>query len=145
VAAEREGHRAAVRGYPGPWGASRSQIRRFWLLQKVGLERLFLSRADVLQVPEVWEGLRVVTPRFVEAAHRRNLPVHIWTVDEVAEMKRLLRWGVDGVQTDRPDRLARVLCEVARRPAPPGLGESEGPTDPRRAAGARGGEGDRPG
>ena len=126
LAAERERHRAAVRGYGGPWGATRAQIRRFWLLEKVGLTALFVSRADVLQVPEVWEGRRVVTPAFVEAAHRRNLPVHVWTVDGEDDMRRLLSWGVDGIQTDRPDRLARVLVEEAGRPPPPGLQPGEG-------------------
>jgi len=36
-------------------------------------------------------------------------------------MRRLLGWGVDGIQSDRPDLLAQVLVEVAGRPAPPGL------------------------
>lgn len=126
VAAERERHRASVRDYEGPWGATRSQIRRFWLLERVGLSALFVSRADVLQVPELWEGRRIVTPGFVRAAHRRNLPVHVWTVDEEDDMRRLLTWGVDGIQTDRPDRLARVLVGAAGRPPPPGSGAPSG-------------------
>lgn len=134
VAAEKERHRAAVRGYGGPWGATRAQIRRFWLLEKVRLSALFVSRADVLQVPERWEGRRIVTPSFVRAAHRRNLPVHVWTVDEEDDMRRLLSWGVDGIQTDRPDRLARVLVEESGRPPPPGLaagqGDRPGPGEP---------------
>jgi len=35
-------------------------------------------------------------------------------------MRRLLAWGVDGIQSDRPDILAQVLTEVAGRPPPPG-------------------------
>lgn len=121
IAAERERHRAAARGYGGPWGASRPQIRRFWILEKVGLANLVPLGADALQVPETWEGRRVVSRDFVEAAHARNVPVHVWTVDDEADMRRLLSWGVDGIQTDRPDRLARVLVEEAGRAPPPGL------------------------
>jgi glycerophosphoryl diester phosphodiesterase len=62
----------------------------------------------------------VVTPRFLRAAHRLNLPVQVWTVDDPADMRRLLAWGVDGIQSDRPDLLSGVLTEVAGRAAPPG-------------------------
>lgn len=123
VASEREANRRALREYPGPWGASRRQIRRFWLLHRLPGGRLYTPRADALQVPETYRGIRVVTPRFVREAHARNLPVHVWTVDDPDRMRRLLSWHVDGIQTDRPDRLARVLVEEHGRPPPPGLRE----------------------
>jgi glycerophosphoryl diester phosphodiesterase len=68
-------------------------------------------RGMVAQVP-VWQGrLRVVDGRFVRAAHRRGLEVHVWTVDDVAAMRELLDLGVDGLVTDRPDRLRDVLID----------------------------------
>jgi len=58
-------------------------------------------------------GRRVlVDKRFVDTAHRRGLPVHIWTIDERTQMERLLDLGVDGIMTDRPAVLKEVL--VAR-------------------------------
>lgn len=122
VAVTEESARASIRDYEGPRGASRQQIRRLWLLRRVPLlGRLYTPRAEALQVPPSWEGREVVTPGFVRAAHERNLPVHVWTVDDEAEMRRFLELGVDGIQTDRPDRLARVLVEATGRPPPPGL------------------------
>ncbi|MPZ17916.1 MAG: glycerophosphodiester phosphodiesterase [Luteitalea sp.] len=56
-----------------------------------------------LQVPEHGGGLRIVSPRFVRAAHRAGLTVHVWTVDEPREIARMLDWGADGIITDRPD------------------------------------------
>lgn len=117
VAAEHEPARRDARGYPGPWGASRRDVVRFW----TGLRLPFPARwsippVDAFQVPEVSGPFRVVTPSFVAAAHEANIPVHVWTVDDPADMRRLLAWGVDGIQTDRPDVLARVLTEVAGRP-----------------------------
>ena len=118
MAAELEGARPSRYGYPGPHGASRRQIRLFYLLHHRRLGFLYTPRADALQVPDAWMGKRVVTPRFVREAHRRNIPVHVWTIDEPADMRRLLSWGVDGIQSDRLDRLARVLVEETGRPPP---------------------------
>lgn len=66
-------------------------------------------RGMVAQVPAVQGRLRVVDGRFVRAAHRRGLEVHVWTIDEEPVMRGLLDLGVDGLVTDRPDRLRDVL------------------------------------
>lgn len=76
------------------------------------------------QVPPVQGWLQVVDPRFVAAAHRLGREVHVWTIDDVAEMHRLLDLGVDGLVTDRPAALRDVLAE---RAAP---GESTAPGAP---------------
>jgi glycerophosphoryl diester phosphodiesterase len=55
------------------------------------------------QVPEVSGSTRVVSPRFVEGAHRAGLGVQVWTVDTEADARRLMSWGVDALITDRPD------------------------------------------
>jgi glycerophosphoryl diester phosphodiesterase len=58
----------------------------------------------------------------IDAAHRLGLEVHVWTINEPVHMKRLLRWGVDGIMTDDPGRaLAAVaqLAGVAEAVAPP--------------------------
>lgn len=124
LAAEHERDRRDVRGYGGPWGASRRQLRAYWMLHHRAVGRLYTPAADALQVPPRYRGRDVVTPRFIAEAHRRNLPVHVWTVDEPDEMRRLLAMGVDGIQTDRPDLLARVLHEEVGRPLPRGLDPS---------------------
>jgi glycerophosphoryl diester phosphodiesterase len=121
VAAEHERCRRAARGYPGAWGASRRQLRPFWLLHATPLGALYTPSVDVFQVPPSFRGRPVVTERFVAEAHRRNIPVHVWVVDDPHDMRRLLALGVDGLQTDRPDLLARVLHEETGRPLPPGL------------------------
>ena len=52
----------------------------------------------------------IVTRRFVETAHRGGLHVHVWTIDDVDEMERLLDLGVDGIMTDEPERLREVFA-----------------------------------
>jgi glycerophosphoryl diester phosphodiesterase len=66
----------------------------------------------VLQVPEMQGRFRIVSPRSIRVAHRMGVQVHIWTVNNRADMERLLDWGVDGIMTDRPDVLADVLRQT---------------------------------
>jgi glycerophosphoryl diester phosphodiesterase len=44
-----------------------------------------------------------VTPALLDRYHRAGLEVHVWTVNEPSEMRRLLSMGVDGLVTDRAD------------------------------------------
>lgn len=71
-----------------------------------------LSRHAAIQVPPSFLGIELVTERFVEAAHSAGLAVHVWTIDEPAEMTRLCALGVDGIMTDRPSVLAGVLSSL---------------------------------
>ncbi len=67
-----------------------------------------------LQVPPDFLGRPLVTAELVERAHRLGLEVHVWTVDEEAEIARLLGLGVDGIMTDLPTRAARALGRAPR-------------------------------
>lgn len=62
-----------------------------------------------LQVPPTYGDTVIVDAAFVEAAHEAGLAVHVWTIDEADEMRRLVQLGVDGIMTDRPSVLASVL------------------------------------
>ena len=61
------------------------------------------------QVPERSGRTRIVTPRFVQHAHRAGLAVKVWTVDAHEDVARLLSWGVDAVISDRPDVAVAAL------------------------------------
>lgn len=82
--------------------AAREEVR--WAVYRSWC-RWPVSRAPyaVYQVPEMSGFTRVVSPRFVEAAHRCGLGVQVWTVDAASDARRLLAWGVDALITDRPD------------------------------------------
>jgi len=66
---------------------------------------------NVIQAPPTFRGLPLITDRFVNKAHDDGLFVHAWTIDEPAEMHRLLDLGVDGIMTDRPSVLKGVFEE----------------------------------
>lgn len=86
--------------------AGRATIMRLLVgltLRSRGLVRRVLSEVDALQVPERQGPVRIVTPRLVEAAHRHGVEVHVWTVNDPDDMRRLVSMGVDGIVTDRAD------------------------------------------
>ncbi|MCS6993324.1 MAG: glycerophosphodiester phosphodiesterase [Anaerolineales bacterium] len=89
--------------------SARQETTAFVLLSKVFLNGLLSPAYQSLQVPESSSGIPVMTPQFVRAAHARNLKVEPWTIDDPAQMRAYLAWGVDGIITDRPDLLLEVL------------------------------------
>ncbi len=102
--------------------AGRGESMRFWLATQVGLSHQLDLRFDALQVPPSYRLLNVVDERFVERAHAAGVQVHVFTINSFAEMRRLLNVGVDGVFTDRPDRLvpiARHHAELERESQDP--------------------------
>jgi glycerophosphoryl diester phosphodiesterase len=99
---QRTGGRVATSAVP-------QEARLFWLASRLGLTRFLRPSYDALQVPPRYYSLSVVDSCLVRAAHRLGIEVHVWTVDESEEMSRLLRLGVDGLMSDRPDLLLDVL------------------------------------
>jgi glycerophosphoryl diester phosphodiesterase len=63
------------------------------------------------QISTAYGPLRLVTERSVARSHRQGHQVHVWTIDDPGEMRRLLDIGVDGIMTDRPVELKQVLLE----------------------------------
>ncbi|MGH9083318.1 MAG: glycerophosphodiester phosphodiesterase [Acidimicrobiales bacterium] len=81
----------------------------FWHAVQAGDDPPPPGRAVALQVPERYGDVVVVDRRFVEAAHRAGVAVHVWTVDDEPAMERLVDVGADGIITDLPTTLAEVL------------------------------------
>jgi glycerophosphoryl diester phosphodiesterase len=67
--------------------------------------------ADCVQLPVAYGGAPLVTARSVAYAHRRGLKLHVWTVNDRAEMHRLIDFGVDGLMSDDCALLKEVLIE----------------------------------
>jgi glycerophosphoryl diester phosphodiesterase len=106
--------RAVVKQLSRPVAASAGMVSNalFTMLGPVlpgAVMRRLLRGVHALQVPVSYGGVRVVTPAFVRRAHRHGLQVHVWTINDPAEMDRLLDLGVDGIVTDRADLLKQVL------------------------------------
>lgn len=110
---------ARARHLAGPWlltslGPASVAALRARSVLPVGLPRGGLPVGGVVQVPAGVRGMRLVDRRLIAEAHRGGREVHVWTVDDPERMRALLRLGVDGIITDAPDVLHRVLTDVAR-------------------------------
>ena len=127
IAAGQRANRSRFGAYPGPTSASAEEMQVFYALHRLHATRFYRPVVDAFQMPERAMGMQLLSPRFVAEAHAFNVAVHVWTVDDEADMRRILGWGADGVISDRPDRLARVLHDVAGRPLPPGPGADAEP------------------
>lgn len=104
---------------PVATSAGTGEVAGFLLGVRTGLTavaRHALRDVDALQVPvaravPVVGRLTVVDDATVRAAHGLGRQVHVWTVDDPGEMRRLVDLGVDGIVTDRADLLKDVLAE----------------------------------
>lgn len=83
------------------------------LLSRRSPER-WVERARALGAEAVNPELPLVERAFVERAHGEGLAVYVFTVDPLPEMRRLLELGVDGLFTNVPDRMRRLLDEWER-------------------------------
>lgn len=93
---------------------TQSEIQPFWILNVLGLGALYQAPAEAFQVPEtavlpVLGEVTVLTERFVRNAHKHNIMVHVWTINEADDMARLAELGLDGIITDRPDLLQTAV------------------------------------
>jgi glycerophosphoryl diester phosphodiesterase len=89
-------------------------VRRFYLLTRLGLGRFSSQGVPYLQIPEHHGDLVLLTGRFLSAAHQAGRDVHVWTVNDPADMRRLISLGVDGIVTDYPSRLTQELLSTAK-------------------------------
>jgi glycerophosphoryl diester phosphodiesterase len=98
-----------------PTSAHPTEVVAFVLLPARWARRV--SGAAALQVPHRLGRLTIAGRSVVRRAHAAGVQVHVWTVDDPAEMRLLLDRGVDGLMTDRTDLLRDVLRERGQWPA----------------------------
>jgi len=87
-------------------------VVKFFALQTLLLDIFYNDKVTVLQVPTDQYGLSLSTKMFIKTAHRHNIAVHYWTIDDPDEMRRLIENGADGIMTNVPSILKQVYDEI---------------------------------
>ena len=88
-------------------GASMQRVARALVSERIGNEAALariLAPIDAVQVPPRMRGVPIATRRRIAAFKRHVREVHVWTINDPAEMRELVERGVDGIVTDRADR-----------------------------------------
>ena len=81
---------------------------KFFVLQLLKLDVFFGDELCVFQFPMEEKGFALATKSFTNAAHKHNLAVHYWTINDPEDMRLLIEIGADGIMTDYPHRLKAV-------------------------------------
>ena len=87
---------------------------KFIALSIFRLDQFFGDRMCVFQLPTEEYGINIARAGLIRAAHRNNLAVHYWTVNDPEEMRLLIEIGADGIMTDYPHLLAEVYAEYGK-------------------------------
>jgi glycerophosphoryl diester phosphodiesterase len=90
----------------GNWTVARIRLASWLHLKLLGR-----TEAACSQVPTKEKIVPIADQRFIRFAHSIDVPVQIWTIDDAAEMNRLLDLGADGIMTDKPSVLKDVLMQ----------------------------------
>ncbi|MBN1142038.1 MAG: glycerophosphodiester phosphodiesterase [Deltaproteobacteria bacterium] len=98
-----------------PTGFSRGEIAAFLDWVKRGCRSGYAPPGAALQVPVSHHGTPIVFPESVVAAHAVGIEIHVWTINDPSEMRRLLTMGVDGLMSDD----AALLVATARESVSP--------------------------
>jgi glycerophosphoryl diester phosphodiesterase len=69
----------------------------------------YTAPGEALQIPPEYYSWKLATPQTVEVARRFGVEVHVWTINDEAEMRSMVEVGVQGIMSDFPARLLSVI------------------------------------
>ncbi|MBR4692468.1 MAG: hypothetical protein IKP17_06900 [Oscillospiraceae bacterium] len=99
-------------------GGSTSGAAKFVVTQMLGVNLFSHTDFSCLQIPMGYDvkgvHLNLTKKGYIARAHRRNIAVQYWTINEAGDMRRLIELGADAIMTDDPKLLKQVLEEYGR-------------------------------
>jgi len=93
--------------------SAREETKKYIYYHLAQMDNLvFDIKYEAMQLPLSNSGVNLATKAIINDAHRRNIAVHYWTIDDKETMRELILMGADGIITDRPDLLNEVFDEL---------------------------------
>jgi glycerophosphoryl diester phosphodiesterase len=91
--------------------ATEDDLRRYVLLGMIGIRRPLPSQVAAAMVPVRHRQIPIITRSFVRRTRAQGCGVFVWTVNQPDEIRRLFDLGVDGIISDFPGIVSRVVAE----------------------------------
>ncbi len=116
LAAEYDTIMTAIRGAAPdiPTSLAAGEVAAFIDALQRGVAPTLPEGAVALQIPPRFGAIELVTRETVAAAHALGAEMHVWTINDADEMRRLLALGCDGIISDLPARARAVVDERPR-------------------------------
>ena len=95
-------------------GAATSSAAKFIITEMLGLNLFDGGDFACLQIPMSYDlgiELHLDKAKYINRAHRRNVAVQYWTINDADDMRLLIELGCDAIMTDDPELLNQVLEE----------------------------------
>lgn len=89
--------------------AGKQEVTKFVIFHKFFLRDLYQPQVDAFDIPTASSGFDLTDKKLIDGAHRRGMKVDYWTIDDTKTMQKLIDEGADGIQTNRPDILLKLL------------------------------------
>jgi glycerophosphoryl diester phosphodiesterase len=96
-------------------GASKEEAQRFVIFHKLFLNNLYKPSSNALVIPTERNNVRLTDRRLIRGSHNLDMKVHYWTINNEKQMKELLKRGADGIITDRPDLLLKIIEKMKKK------------------------------
>lgn len=91
--------------------APKKEAAEFVTASKSGLSSVHHPPDKLLHLPAEYKGLPLATEEIIRDAHTQNIAVHYWTINKAEQMQQMISLGADGIVTDRPDILLKIISE----------------------------------
>lgn len=78
------------------------------------IDQIFKLKSDVYCLPRKYRGKEVITEDLITELNRRKKPLYAWTINDEVEMEELIKMGINGIITDRPSVLKRMILRSLR-------------------------------
>lgn len=88
------------------------KITVFYVLHLLRITTFFAEKVSAFQVPMGQDNINLATENFVTQANKHNIAIHYWTINDEADMRKLIEIGADGILTDRPTLLKSVIDDM---------------------------------
>jgi glycerophosphoryl diester phosphodiesterase len=90
------------------FSANEYHVTKFFILQLLKLDVFFDDNICILQIPTEEYGIPLDLRGLVKAAHKHNMAVQYWTINDAEEMRHIIELGADGITTDYPHLFKEV-------------------------------------